>query len=616
MKEAIELVKLLMEIGIPGTLFVTLLLIIHEPTRAEKLKALILQPTFLLYRWGSKQYLSAKVGGTVTSFLRQYIGHSLLSVIMPRIQIRWVSSLTDPILLEDGTLILCMEDSNDQTRNILLATRVALPHIVCPTLRSHISKQVGVAIDLAVLKKLTDGLGRHARPLFQRYFLEPEVDAEQRTAELFQKLVEIDSKGYFIFIFLEELNLLGDRLFRTADLSDKTAEVEGLLEFLLTLARRGLGEKIDLEYHSKEFRIGIVLVAITSKANTQGVVPYLKAVDFSIAHGNDSIYLIGFQQSAKTFYRTIDALDSDNRVAIEKNASLKISPDMETSFSDHIYLAFARVIRYMGDATFEERINAAGIRNGMQVDGIILDVMQDGCAVDVRGLRCNLKRSESAWNHLSACTGTFALHDKISVIVKNIDLEKGEIEVSRRLPDEDPWRQIVPPDVGDTVEIAFTKRDGAHFFGLYNAMIEIRVPVEELSWLGIDGVQAEDFLGAEKNVQILNRDDQQHTILASVRLLEENPWPNLYKRYPKNTELRGVVCDVNHDNVLVKLQDGLVGHIPRESMLKAGFEFADYENSVVIGQGLDVVVTKVFLEKKRIRLDLKRNVEAARTDKN
>ena len=262
MKDAIELAKLLMEIGIPGTLLVTLLLIIHEPTRAEKLKALIFQPTFRLFRWGSKQYLSAKVGGTVTTFLRHYIGHSLLSVITPRIQIRWVSSLTDPILSEEGTLILCMEDSNDQTRNILLATRVALPHIVCPTLRSHIGKQVGAAIDLAVLKKLADGLGRHARPLFQRHFLEPEIEAEQRTADLLKKLVEIDSKGIFIFIFLEELNLLGDRLYQTADLSDKTAEVEGLLEFLLALARRDLGEKTDLEYRSNEFKIGIVLLSI------------------------------------------------------------------------------------------------------------------------------------------------------------------------------------------------------------------------------------------------------------------------------------------------------------------------------------------------------------------
>lgn len=612
MIEVIEVAKQLLGIGIPGTLLVVLILIIQEPTRAEKLKALILQPTFRFFRWGSKQYLGAKVGGTVTSFFRHYIANSLLSVITPRVQIRWVSSLTDPILSEDGTLILCLDDSNDQTKNILLATRVALPHIIFPTLRSHLSKHVGTAIDLAVLQKLADGLGRHAMPLFQRYFLEPEVEAEHRTADLFSKLIEIDSKGMFVFIFLEELNLLGERLFRSADFTDKTAEVEDFLEFLLTIARRKLGEEIETKYLSKEFKVGIILVAKTAKAQIQGVAPYLRAVDFNIANGCDSIYFVGFQPSAKTFQRTIDALDSDNRLVIEKRACVRLTPDMRTNFSEQMYLAFARIIRYMGDATFEERVAAAHIREGMQTDGIVLDVMQEGGVLDVRGLRCNLRKTEASWSHVFACTEELTHNQRVAIIVKNIDLEKGEIEVSLRIPDNDPWRIISPPETGETVEINFTKRDANNFYGLYKGIVEIVVPEEEISWLGKDSVRDDDILGSATLVQVLNRDELLHVILASVRLLETDPWPEIYKRYPKNKELRGIVCDVNPNNVVVKLQDGLIGHIPRESMLKAGFEFADYENSVVLGQGLDVVVTKVFLEKKRIRLDLKRNAMVAR----
>ena len=45
------------------------------------------------------------------------------------------------------------------------------------------------------------------------------------------------------------------------------------------------------------------------------------------------------------------------------------------------------------------------------------------------------------------------------------------------------------------------------------------------------------------------------------------------------------------------------------SLQKAGFELADFANTIVKGQGLDVVVSKVFLAKRRIRLDLRRNIE-------
>jgi hypothetical protein len=504
-----------------------------------------------------------------------------------------------------------MEDTNDQTRNILLATRVALPHVVCPTLRNNVGMHLQSAIDLTVLQSLADGLGRHARPLFQRYFLAPEFEAEHRTAELFAKLVEIDTKGIFVFLFLEELNLLGERVFRTADLSDKSAEVEKFLDFLLTVARRDLGEEIDLEFLSKEFKVGIVLVAKTAKAQAQGIVPYLKAVDYSIAHGTESIYLFGFLPSAKTFHRTLDALDSDNRVAIEKRQRVRITPDMKSNFREYIDLAFVRVIRYLGDSSFEDRIQAAGIKEGMKVSGILLDVSEDNCVVDVRGVRCILRQSESAWTRVVSCAGIFAMHDRTDVVVKRIDVERGEVEVSRRIPDEDPWLRIAPPESGQVIEVTFRQREGQHFCAIYKNVIEILVPLEELSWLGSEAIKDEEFVGATENVMVLKRDDNSHTITASVRLLEDNPWPLIHKRFPKNTEFHGVVCQVDAHNVVVKLKDGLVGHIPRESMLKAGFEFADYERNVVVGQGLDVVVTKVFLEKKRIRLDLKRNVEAA-----
>ena len=60
--------------------------------------------------------------------------------------------------------------------------------------------------------------------------------------------------------------------------------------------------------------------------------------------------------------------------------------------------------------------------------------------------------------------------------------------------------------------------------------------------------------------------------------------------------------------VRVKIDGGYIGIIPRESLEKAGFEYANYKENIVVGQGIEVVVTKVFLSKKKIRLDLKRNL--------
>ena len=83
----------------------------------------------------------------------------------------------------------------------------------------------------------------------------------------------------------------------------------------------------------------------------------------------------------------------------------------------------------------------------------------------------------------------------------------------------------------------------------------------------------------------------------------------IYKRFPKGTQLRGTVIEVNPDLVRIQLPDGLQGILPATSLQKAGFELADFTKTMVVGQGLDVVVTKVFLARHRIRLDLMRNVD-------
>ena len=101
---------------------------------------------------------------------------------------------------------------------------------------------------------------------------------------------------------------------------------------------------------------------------------------------------------------------------------------------------------------------------------------------------------------------------------------------------------------------------------------------------------------------------------GSVRRTVEDPWPEIHKALPPGRELHGSVSEVNENFVRVALPNGLQGIVPRECMQQAGFEYADHATNVVVGQGLDVVVTKVFLSKRKIRLDLKRNVMAKQTE--
>jgi hypothetical protein len=89
-----------------------------------------------------------------------------------------------------------MKEENDQTKNILSAVHTALPHIICPLIRKNLNQTFEKSIDLAILKKLSNKLGRHGKIIFKKYFLDPETDLNSKIRDLLQKLQQLDEYGF------------------------------------------------------------------------------------------------------------------------------------------------------------------------------------------------------------------------------------------------------------------------------------------------------------------------------------------------------------------------------------------------------------------------------------
>jgi len=607
MNDSYKILEFIWQKGLIAVLLIALLLIIHNPDRAEKLKELFFLPLFRFFKRGSRQYIAAKMGYTVTEFLKRQIRSELNSSLDVKIKIKWVHSPSDPVLSQDGTLVLRLRETDDQTRNVLSATKVALPHLVCPTLRPHIKPHASVAIDLTLLRKLADGMGKHAYPIFQRYFLSPAVDEDVDIKALFTKLIELDSSGTFVFVFLEELSLLGETLYSKGDTSDRTEEIVAFLDFLLGEARREISEEITLRYFSKDFNVGIILLAKTWKALIQGVTPYLKRMDENVKLGCDSIYIIAFPPAFEFFSRLIDAAEGDDRIS-----KIKVSKVRALSKENHLIadkkMGLFRRNPMFSDTSFDDKVKAAGLREGMLVEGAVLDVSENMALVDVQGINAVIHRKECSWFTVFNCSEYLSVNERKKFLIRSIDVSKGMLELTNRTAELDPWKPDNLPNVGDVVEVTMTKCNGLEYFGRYGDNIEIVIPRLELSWLEISGADDTTLIGTQQRVVIYEKSDEMHTLKGSIKQREPDPWPKIHAGLPKGTELRATVSEVTPNFVKVDLPRGLAGIISRESMHKAGFEYADFEKTLIKGQGLDVVVTKVFIKKRKIRLDLKRNI--------
>lgn len=603
-----EIVNLAFQYGPWAVVVAIIYLFVEDPNRAEKLQALVLEPTFRAFKWGSRRYMASKVGSTTTGFLQKYLGTYLSGTAKIKVAIKWVTSPSDPILSENGTLILYLQETNNQTKNILNATKVALPHIVCPLLRPHLKPAVRNAIDLTVLRRLADGLGAHARIVFQRYFIDPELTGDQEASELFANLVEIDTNGIFVVIFLEELNTLGEELFNTGNNQiDKTNEIKSFLKFLLVLARRGIGQEIPLDYLSQDIKVGIILVAKAAKAAIQGVSPYLKRIDKNIKLGCNSIYLVGFAHVKSFLNRVLAAAEGDERLLVAKPTN-RVKFDHELFGPSEMYIAQFRVNIFFADSTFQDRIEASGLKVNDVIDGTVVDVSLGAAVVEAKGFNCTISKNECSWYTVKDCRDVFTIGSNYRFRVKSISIANKTIELSKRLSDNDPWQIDDVPEIGDRVEVEVIAVHGFSSISRFNETIEILIPIEEISWAGLEPDGAVKLIGQKVTVIIYAKDSEHHILTGSIRQVIEDPWPQIHKAFPKGFEIRGVVVGVQPQGVTVKLPNGLVTIVSGDSMRKAGFEYSEFERNVVIGQGLDLVVTKVFIGKRKIRLELKRNL--------
>lgn len=592
--------------GWVAVLMMLVILLVHDPDRAEKLKELLLFPFFRLFGRGARQYMAAKIGYTTTEFFKRSVHQILPSTPDVKVKIKWVQSPSDPTLNNEGSLVLYLRDTNDQSRNIMAAVQVALPRIVCPTMRQFIAPSTNAAIDLTLLKKLSENLGKHAKPVFQRYFLALELAGSQEVGALFQKLNEMDASGTFVAIFLEELHLLGETLFTSGITTDKTKEVGEFIEYLLGEARREKHEEIVLDHISREFKVGIILLAIGVRAENEGVTPYVRRLDQYIKLGCDSVYIIAYPPAINFLDRILKAIDSDNRISLAKLITATTQePGMAIEGKRRI--ALLRRTPLFSDTAFPEKLQAAGIIEGRKVPGKVFDVSNEVALIDVKGLNGVIQKRDCSWRRTRDCHDVLASGTEREFIVKKIDAERCSIGLSLRDPDLNPWNSPNLPDVGASVEVEIIDCNGTSYFGLYRGDIEVEVPRTEVSWMEVSASDDLRLLNTRQRIIIIEVSRESQILKGSVRRTVANPWPEIHKALPIGTELHGTVSDVNEYFVRVSLPNGLQGIVPRECMAQAGFEYADYGRNVVVGQGLDVVVTKVFLEKKKIRLDLKRN---------
>ena len=250
----------------------------------------------------------------------------------------------------------------------------------------------------------------------------------------------------------------------------------------------------------------------------------------------------------------------------------------------------------------EERFPIGGIMRGKVVrlvnHGVFVEI-----APDIVGF---VHVSEFSWTkRITLASDVFNIGDRLSAKIVAIDVAKQKIALSLRQVQKNPWHNFADQHpVGSRVKgrvCNFTK---------YGAFIELvdgidgMIHVADMSWTRKIN-QPSDCLniGDEVEAIVLNVDPEKRQIGLGLKQAQQNPWPEIIRKYAIGMVVTGHVVRLASFGAFVELEPGVDGLIHVSEIREKPIEKA--KDVLSIGEEVTARVIMVDHEAGRIALSIK-----------
>lgn len=230
------------------------------------------------------------------------------------------------------------------------------------------------------------------------------------------------------------------------------------------------------------------------------------------------------------------------------------------------------------------------------IDVTVSEVTKGGYTVRTEdGIQAFLPHTLTTKSHMSG--------EKISVSVFELIREDKKIVVSEKsMMSTDEFKQLKSQvKVGDTVKATITNVTTFGIFatvpvtlGKETKSVEALIHISEIAWEKTMEISGEQYtVGNVIETKVVGYDDDSKRLSLSLKQLTEDPFTEIAKKYPLETNVPGTVSQIQAGNVHVKF-DGIEGIIRKEKV-PAGTEYTE-------GQALTVTITEIDMRRHKIYL--------------
>lgn len=247
------------------------------------------------FSWASHRFEYGSVATNIQTKVNSFgeeLNKSAGNVLPHAMKIEWTKNAKEvETSLRKGEIIVTMDYSQNQDRNLVISTLAYLGKDLLPRVRPYVDKTLMKATDFTVAKNIfVSGKQDSAISFFFENYLEPEIEKEPQLRYFCTILDRLERVGFFSRILLRELKYMGEKVFPATPDSVTRHESGDFAEFLARVATRERGEDVCLTFARSRIRTSIMLIA-RQETKKWGLRPYRRRTQINLDRGIEHMYI-------------------------------------------------------------------------------------------------------------------------------------------------------------------------------------------------------------------------------------------------------------------------------------------------------------------------------------
>lgn len=506
-----------------------------------------------------KLSVKAEYEGTINSIIQDY-NQAFETPILPSCTLQWVTPENQTTLLNGTEAIICLSfDKKDHNLNFYNATINFVKTGLIAKTKNYLTKPASNAIDLLTTHIILRNNRREVLSTFRSKFSEFDKD----TRGEFESLAPTNDRGLFLNLLLPEFHHYGELIDTLPPSSEFNTEAANFLQWFKDLATREFDARTNLKFNSKNFNVGVILVAKSETWDKFGPVAYTKWADFYSSEGYNSVYVLakgseGHERASQVtkILTQSKGFDSINRRTRIKCLSADGTPYTVTCFSLRpnratiSYLAWEKLKEYF-----------VGKK---PVPVIVESVQKEEIIVNAFGIKFEISNPNLSSLHIADARKIFNEEEELFLDIKELDADRMHIVLSNVQTISDPKTFIEEVVNADTIfpcKIERIQLDQQGFqIGLKASNAKLKswvfIPRPNATFSRFQDLSVKYHLGSKINVSIQTYSSTSSNFIGRISPLVD-PWDDIEKKLDEEQIINVMVKQINEFSIIGEIEEGL-----------------------------------------------------------